>query len=138
MNGSTENRTPDASESSGRGEGGLNLGAARKMLPLVERIVAEVVAARGLTERLTLERDLLDEGRLKLTWPQRQRRYEVHDELAVAEQSLRDAVGELEELGLVLFDERRGRIGLPTVVNGRLAFFSWQVGEPGIRCWHFP
>lgn len=138
MNGWAENGVSDASERPERGEVVLNLGTARKMLPLVERIVAEIVAARARVDRLTPERDALDEGRRSLSWPQRQRRYEVHDELAAVEQELRDAVGELEELGVAMLDERRGRVGLPTVVNGRLAYFSWQTGEAGIRCWHFP
>jgi hypothetical protein len=51
---------------------------------------------------------------------------------------LEDALAELEVLGVALIDARQGRVGLPTVVNGRLAYFSWQPGDPALQYWHFP
>jgi hypothetical protein len=44
---------------------------------------------------------------------------------------------ELELLGAILINQSTGQVGLPTVVNGRPAFFSWQVGEDNVSYWHF-
>ncbi len=137
MNGSTENRASDASEKSGRREVVLNLGTARRMLPLVGQIVLDVVELQRRHDRLVPEQEQLDRKRHSLDWPGRQRRYQVRDEAAEVESKLREAQGELEQLGVAMVEPREGRVGLPTVVNRHLAFFSWKPGEEGLRYWHF-
>ena len=67
----------------------------------------------------------------------RQRRYQVKDELARVDSSLQGALAELRDLGLVLLDTDQGRVGFPTVVNNRRAYFSWHAGEEGLHSWHF-
>lgn len=137
MNGSTESRASDAFERPGRREVVLNLGTARRMVPLVMQIVRDVQEARQRIRRLTPEQECLDGQRHKLTWPKRQRRYQVQEELTTAETSLERAMGELDQLGVVLIDAEEGRVGLPTSVNNHLAFFSWKPGDDGLRYWHF-
>ena len=53
------------------------------------------------------------------------------------ERTLGDALAEMEILGVSLLDSAEGRVGFPTVVNGRKAFFSWRPGDDGVRHWHF-
>jgi hypothetical protein len=137
MNGSTENRASDASERSGRRDVVLNLGTARRMLPLVARIVDDLLALRGRLEQLLPEQERLERQRHNLAWPGRQRRYQLRDEALVVENKLREAQTELEQLGVALINAGEGRIGLPTVVNGHLAYFSWKPGDEGLRHWHF-
>src|SRR5206468_1556469 len=79
----------------------------------------------------------LDRQRRDLTWPERQRRYAVRDGLLLAEAKLQDALGELDELGLQVLDANSGRIGFPTIVNDRKAYFSWRLGEENLRSWQF-
>jgi len=137
MNGSTEHRASDASEKSGRRDVVLNLGTARRMLPLVGRIVEDVVDLQRRLDRLVPEQERLDRSRHSLDWPQRQRRYQIRDEATDVENKLRGAAAELEQLGVAMIEPREGRVGLPTVVNGHLAFFSWKPGEEVLRYWHF-
>ncbi|MBY0527499.1 MAG: DUF2203 family protein [Gemmataceae bacterium] len=137
MNGSAENRASDATEKSGRREIVLNLGTARRMLPLVARIVGDLTNCQQRLDCLVPELETLDRKRHSLAWPQRERRYQVRDEVTEQERLLRNAHAELEQLGVAVIDTRQGRIGLPTVVNGHLAFFSWLPGDEGIRHWHF-
>jgi len=137
MNGSTENRASDAFERPGRREVVLNLGTARRMVLLVKQIVQDVLDGRQRLGRLTPEQECLDHKRHNLTWPQRRRRYQVQEELSAVEQSLRQAMAELDQLGVVLLDAGEGRVGLPTNVNNHLAFFSWKPGDDGLRYWHF-
>jgi hypothetical protein len=138
MNGSTEHRAPDAGEQLDSQQVVLNLGTARRMLPLLRRVVADVVEQQGILARLGPEQDILDRERRILKWPQRQRRYQVHEEFAAARRHLEEALAELEVLGVALIDAAQGQVGLPTVVNGKLAYFSWQPSEPTIQFWHFP
>jgi hypothetical protein len=137
MSGSTEHWASDASEQSGRREVVLNLGTARRMLPLVSRIVEDILNLQRRQQQLSAEQERLDRQRLTLAWPQRKRRYAVHDEVNAVERQLGEARAELEHLGIAIIDAHEGRVGLPTVVNGHLAFFSWKPGDEGLRHWHF-
>jgi hypothetical protein len=137
MNGSTENRASSAFEKPGRFDAVLSLTTANTMLPLVGRIVADIQCYHHQLDRLRPELDRLNENRRQLAWPERRRRYEIREEIAFAEQELLDALAELEVLGLTLLDAAEGRIGLPTIVNDRRAYFSWKPGEDRLTTWHF-
>jgi len=43
----------------------------------------------------------------------------------------------MQVLGLTLLDAEIGRVGFPTLVNDRRAYFSWRPGEEGLHSWHF-
>lgn len=137
MSGSRSYPASDASESSERNEVVLSLKTVHKMLPLVQQIAQEIVARHRAIERLQPEEECLDQQRRSLAWPMRRRRYEVKDELARAEKDLETAIAELRGLGLSVLNEVDGVIGFPTVVNDRRAFFSWHVGEVGVKTWRF-
>jgi len=137
MSGSTENRAHGASEKPARRDRGVSLAEAGNMLPLVRRIVADVVAGQQCVAQLTPEEEQLHRQRRALSWPQRARMYEMKEQIAAAERSRQEALAELDSLGVVVIDGEFGRVGFPTVVNGRPAYFSWQPGEEAIRFWHF-
>ncbi len=137
MNGSTENRTSGASEQRGGQELVLTWATAHRMLPLVQRIVEDVVSQQRVLARLRPEKLRLDRQRRTLAWPERWRRYELQEEIANAEQWLEEALAELEVLGVILLDVHNGQVGFPTMVNNQRAFFSWRPGEPGLDSWHF-
>jgi hypothetical protein len=137
MNGSTGNTASGASEKPGRRETLLNLTTARRMLPLVRQILADLGEARQQLARLQPEQDRLDRQRHTLSWPERSRRYQLREEIAAGESALQQARSELEGLGVVLVNDEEGWVGFPTVVNGRRAYFSWKPGEEALRFWHF-
>ncbi len=138
MNGSTEYRAQGASEKPGRRQVVLTLATVRSMLPLVQRIVDDIVKEHRHLAQLRPEESRLNRQRRLLSWPERCRRYQIQDELAAAECNLQEAVAELATLGVVLFDAGEGRVGFPTKVNNRRAYFSWRFGEDGVNSWHFP
>jgi hypothetical protein len=37
----------------------------------------------------------------------------------------------------MLLDNEQGRVGFPTMVNDRRAYFSWHTGEDGLHSWQF-
>jgi hypothetical protein len=137
MNGSTENRAGNAPEKSAGRQLVLNLGTARKMVPLVAHIVGDILDLRQRLAVLEPEQARLDRQRHSLAWPARSRRYQVREEIAAVEARLGATREELDKLGVTLIDPAKGRVGLPTAVNGHKAFFSWMVGDEGLRFWHF-
>lgn len=137
MNRFTEDATSGAFEKPDRRDEPFTLEVARRMLPLVRRVIADLLQHRRRMARLLPERQRLNRDRRNLDWPDRLRRYHLHDEIAQEEHHLLDAYAELEVLGLDLLDPDLGRLGFPTIVNDRPACFSWHPGEEDIKFWHF-
>jgi hypothetical protein len=115
----------------------LDLPTVRKMLPLVRHIVADLLAVEQQLGGLLWEQGGLERNRRNLSWPERHRRYFLQDEVTRLDQQRRDAVAELEGLGVAVIDPAHGRVGFPTIVNTKPAFFSWQPGEEEVGFWHF-
>jgi hypothetical protein len=115
----------------------FSLKTVHKMLPLVERIVADILLGHQALQKLEPEQARLDRQRRTLDWPARQRRYQLQEDALQVERGLSGAREELAGLGVVLLDEDLGRVGFPTMVNNRRAFFSWRKGEEGLHSWHF-
>jgi len=136
MSGFTEHKS-DKSERRGSGDRLLTWNESQAMLALVRQIARDVRQHRQHLDRLRPEADRLERLRHDLNWPQRQRRYQLQDEITKAEGDLRHAAGELEGLGLAVLDDQTGLVGFPTLVNNRQAFFSWQPEEEGLQYWNF-
>jgi hypothetical protein len=137
MSGSRETRASEAFEKRGNHDHPLTWNAANRMLPLVQHIVAEVIACQQRLAALHPEKERLDRQRRDLSWPERSRRYQLDDEIAAGERALRAACGELDGLGLVLLDGDAGQVGFPTMVNKRRAFFSWLPSEQTLSYWRY-
>jgi hypothetical protein len=133
--GDTASSVPKKSE---RREVVFTLAMAHRMLPLVRRIVADLVHAQQRLGELLPEQERLDRQRRHLAWPERWRRYQLREDIAGIAQHQQEALAELEGLlGVALVDSVEGRVGFPTVVNDRPAFFSWRLGEEVLEHWHF-
>jgi hypothetical protein len=137
MNGSTEPRASEAFDKGGTHDRVLTWVAANRMLPLVQRIVADVIACQQRLAAMQPEKDRLDRHRRDLSWPERARRYQLDEDIAAGELALRAAVTELDGLGLTLLDWETGHVGFPTMVNKQRAFFSWLPGEQTLSFWHY-
>jgi hypothetical protein len=134
---STPNRAGNTTGKSRRKELVLDLPTARQMLPLVRSIVADIVNTQTALTALTPEQERLDRHRRDLVWQERQRRYQVGEEISVAEKSLTNAVTELQGLGVDLVNVEEGEVDFPTRINGRTAAFSWRIGEDRLEFWHY-
>jgi hypothetical protein len=137
MSGPNETRASEAFEKRGNHDRILTWVAANRMLPLVQRIVADLIACQHRLARLQPEKERLDRHRHDLSWPERSRRYQLDDEIASDERALRGAFLELDALGLSLLNGETGRVGFPTLVNKRRAFFSWLPGEEVLSFWQY-
>src|SRR5207244_13501749 len=101
----TPNRASNPAGKPRRKEITLDLPTARGMLPLVRSIVSDIVTSRTALNRLTPEQERLDRHRRDLVWQERQRRYQLQDEIRAAEKSITTALSELPDLGLNLIDD---------------------------------
>src|SRR5262249_2401077 len=108
-----------------------------RMLPLVQRVVEDILTDRKTLNRLQPEQERLDRHRRDLVWLERRRRYQIHEEVAAAERHLHAALEELGMLGVALLEPDTGRVGFPTRVNDGQASFSWPPGETTLGWWHF-
>src|SRR5271156_1306838 len=115
MNGSMGNMASGAPETSASGTI-LRLKTVERMLPLVQRIVEDVISSQQTLDRLLPEQERLDRQRRDLAWPERQRRYDLLEQLTTASQKMQAARDELQELGVALLDAHQGRVGFPTMV----------------------
>jgi hypothetical protein len=111
------------------------LTAARKMLPLVARIVEEIQARWRRLNQLETEQGDLERRRRLLDWPQRSRRYQITEEIAGEQRGLQEAVAELEQLDVVLVDPDAGEAAFPTVIQGKRGYYLWKVGADDIGWW---
>ena len=134
---STPNRATNPADKPKKKGISLDLSTARQMLPLVKSIVADIVTSRQAIAKLSPEHDRLERHRRDLVWLERERRYQLRDEIASAEKELSRAVGELSGLGINLVDDLAGEVDFPTKINGRAAAFTWRFGEDGVRHWHY-
>jgi hypothetical protein len=106
---------------------------ANNMLPLVRRIVQDIVSAYGRWQDRTRELELIAVSRSDQFDDRRQVvEREVHDiatEIAAFE-------GELDTLGIHLKDYALGLVDFPGTLNGRKVLLCWRLGEPVVEYWH--
>jgi hypothetical protein len=133
----TPNRATNPAGKPRKKEVALDLPTTRQMLPLVKSIVSDIVSSRRALAKLTPEQERLDRHRRDLVWLERQRRYQLTDEIAAVEKALAVAVGELSGLGVSLVDDVLGEVDFPTKINGRAAAFTWKLGDDVVRHWHY-
>jgi hypothetical protein len=107
----------------------VSLELARKMIPLVTQIVAEIHDLYAHLTKLEAEQLDLDRRRRGLEWPERSRRYQVAEELRQVQQRLGDAVAELEEINVLIVDPVIGEAAFPTTIHGRQAYYVWRTGS---------
>lgn len=100
----------------------FTLDQANKTLPLVKRIVADIV--RTHTEVTKLQSQMETAGS------------SVQDQLAKSLEHLQDYVEELTEVGCELKDYRLGLIDFIGRHDGRDVCLCWKLGEEKIFFWH--
>jgi hypothetical protein len=106
---------------------------ATRTLPLVRKIVDDVVRQHRLWRETILELDLITAAKSA-------------DNVERAEQLERQALAlareldgyqrELEELGIQLKDRRLGLVDFPSEIGGRAVLLCWRLGEPEVQYWH--
>jgi len=110
---------------------------ANKALPLVQRIVEDIVRQYRVVEELSqrLEPVLGSERRRKSGDPYWEELAQTQAEMETEESKLRDYVDELTSLG-VQFKGPDGLCDFPSLRDGRAIYLCWRLGEAEVAYWH--
>ncbi|MEX2118135.1 MAG: DUF2203 domain-containing protein [Pirellulales bacterium] len=110
---------------------------ANAVLPLVRAIA---------TDLAELSRDVIERReRLAMLLAGRQRGSrdlygeelaQIEEELEKDSQRLQEYVEELRELGVEPKNGPEGLIDFPALIEGRLVYLCWKLGEPEVQHWH--
>lgn len=107
---------------------------ANRTLPLVRKIVEDVVRQHRIWRDTILELDLAVSGARADDPPGRAQELE-----RIVQELAREIDGyqrELEALGIQLKDRRLGLVDFPSEVDGRRVLLCWCFGEPEVQFWH--
>jgi hypothetical protein len=107
---------------------------ANRTLPLVRKIVEDVVRQHRVWRETILELDLVTSAAQAEETRQRAEALE-RQALALARE-LDGYQRELEQLGIQLKDRRLGLVDFPSEIGGRNVLLCWRLGEPEVQYWH--
>ena len=107
---------------------------ANSTLPLVRKIVEDVVRQHRLWREKILELDLVASA-ARASEP-RERAEDLEREAQVLAREIDGFQQELEQLGIQLKDRRLGLVDFPSEMNGRDILLCWRLGEPEVQFWH--
>ncbi|QDT46331.1 DUF2203 domain-containing protein [Symmachiella dynata] len=115
---------------------------ARKTLPLVRAIVGDIVRqAKDVRERQDRLKHL-HHSQVKRSQesdadnPYREEVEQIEQELRRDEEKLQEYVDELQELGVEFKDFERGLVDFPHMMDGRVVYLCWHLGEEELAYWH--
>jgi hypothetical protein len=107
---------------------------ANRTLPLVRRIVEDIVRDHRAWQEAIVELDLLVSGvRADLPDP---RATALERRIQAIARDIEQFQGELESLGIQLKDRRIGLIDFPSEMDGRRVLLCWRLGESSVQYWH--
>ena len=107
---------------------------ANRTLPLVRKIVEDVVRQHRLWREKILEFDLVA-STARVGEP-RERAEELERDAQVLAREIDGFQQELERLGIQLKDRRLGLVDFPSETGGRHVLLCWRLGEPEVQYWH--
>ena len=107
---------------------------ANRTLPLVRRIVEDVVREHRRWQEAIVELDLLVSG-VSADLPD-PRAAALEKEIQSIAKEIDLFQAELESLGIQLKDRRIGLIDFPSELDGRRVLLCWRLGESSVQFWH--
>ena len=116
----------------------FTLDEAQSLLPVLESLLRTAMNAKNLIEKDDAEqqelhhRIFLNGGMFLDIVPLAQRKAER----ARAEQRAKDAVAEIDSIGVQVKDLDIGLLDFPCAVEGQIVLLCWKLGEKSITHWH--
>jgi hypothetical protein len=107
---------------------------ANKTLPLVRRIVEDVVRQHRSWREKILELDLVASS--SRSEDSRARAQELENDAQSLAREIDGYQRELDELGIQLKDRRMGLVDFPSEIGGKSVLLCWRLGEPEVQFWH--
>jgi hypothetical protein len=107
---------------------------ANKTLPLVRRIVEDVVRQHRVWREKILELDLVASS--SRAEESRTRAQELEEAAQSIAREIDGYQRELEQLGIQLKDRKIGLVDFPSELAGKSVLLCWRLGEPEVQFWH--
>ena len=108
----------------------FSLEEARRTLPLVQRIVADIVRVHEAMRETYLEAEALVQAE------RREEAETLQDALQELAHERGEFIAELDALGVELKDPASGLIDYPARYEDRIVYLCWKLGEETISHWH--
>jgi hypothetical protein len=116
----------------------FTLNEAQSLLPVLESLLRTAIQAKKVVDETDAEqqalqhRVFLNGGMFLDIVPLAQRKAER----AKAEQRAKDALAEIDSIGVQVKDLSIGLLDFPCEVDGRTILLCWKLGEKSITHWH--
>src|SRR5580658_1537218 len=116
----------------------FSLGEAQSLLPVLESLLRTAIAAKKLMDEVGAEQQALQHrifmngGTFLDVVPVARRKAER----AKAEQRAKDAIAEIDSIGVQVKDLNIGLLDFPCEVEGQIILLCWKLGEKSITHWH--
>ncbi len=116
----------------------FNLDEAQSLLPVLESLLRTAIAAKKAVEEFEAEQQALAHrvflygGMFPDVVPLARKKAER----IKAEQRAKDAVAEIDAIGVMVKDLDIGLLDFPCEVEGRTILLCWKLGEKAITHWH--
>jgi len=116
----------------------FNLEQAHRLLPVLESLLRTAIAGKKLIEEVEAEqqalahRIFLNGGTFLDVVPLARRKAERMK----AEQRVKDALAEIDSIGVQVKDIDIGLLDFPCDVEGQIILLCWKLGEKSITHWH--
>jgi hypothetical protein len=116
----------------------FTLNEAHSLLPVLESLLRTAMAGKKVIEEVEAEqqelnhRIFLNGGMFLDVVTLARRKAERHK----AEQRAKDAIAEIDSIGVQVKDIDIGLLDFPCVVDGRVLLLCWKLGEKSITHWH--
>jgi hypothetical protein len=111
----------------------FSLAEANRSLPLVKRVVGDIVKTHAQAMKLQREMERHSGGKQQ---PQPPTATAIQNELDACMAKLEDFVDELSDIGCELKDYQVGLIDFVGQHDGRDVYLCWKLGEERITHWH--
>ena len=108
--------------------------SANRALPLVKRIVEDIVRSFEAWQEQVRELDVIGAGaRSEATDA---RTADIERRIASLAADVQSFLGELEALGIEFKGFDMGLVDFPCDMAGRRVYLCWRLGEPAVSHWH--
>lgn len=116
----------------------FSLDEAQLLLPVLEALLRRAMDAKSAAEKIEAELQALTQ-RIFVTGGMFINSAEVARKRAAmgaATQQAKDAIEEIDAIGVQLKDLETGLLDFPCQVGGEIVLLCWKLGEPKIAHWH--
>ncbi len=114
----------------------LSLEEATKMLPLLEKIVRDIMKTWEEIIHKRTELECLEKNPDQNAQQVQEEAQELKSDLNRLIDRINSYIREVEQLGCFVEEFKRGIINFPSLYVGRKVFLCWKPGDSEVRYWH--